>query len=165
MARINSKNKGSTFERKVAKILTSWSGMEFHRTPGSGSLHWKVDNNVSGDIVAPFEINFPISIECKKHEIDWEVDKLLVGTSTLWKFWNQSCEDSLRHKAKEPWVIFTKNNRKIYIIMNYSYYMQLASKKIKLKKNPYINIVVEDKNIIITDLELFLSIVSIQDLL
>lgn len=165
MAKINSKNKGSSFERKIAALLTAWSGMEFHRTPGSGSLHWKDDNNVTGDIVAPFNINFPISIECKKHEVDWEIDKLLIGTSSIWKFWRQACEDSLRHEAKEPFLIFSKNRREIYLMMHYSFFKELCSKQPKLKENPYIIISTENKSTVVTNFKLFLDVVSLNDII
>lgn len=165
MAKINSKNKGSAFERKIAALLTSWSGMEFHRTPGSGSLHWKDDNNVTGDIVAPFNINFPISIECKKHEVDWEFDKILIETSSIWKFWKQACEDSLRHEVKEPWLIFAKNHREIYLMMNYSFFEKLSTKQSKLKENPFIIITTRNKNTVIIDFKSFLNAVSLNDII
>ena len=74
---INSKNKGSTFERVIAKKLTEWSGHEFNRTPMSGGLRWKEDNSVVGDIVPPPDLNFPFGIEIKKQEVPWDFDLIL----------------------------------------------------------------------------------------
>ena len=41
----NSKKKGDTFERKIAKELTSWWGYQFNRSPQSGGASWGKDNN------------------------------------------------------------------------------------------------------------------------
>lgn len=41
MARINSKNKGSRFERTICKWFQDWTGYEFNRVPASGGLRWK----------------------------------------------------------------------------------------------------------------------------
>ena len=97
---INSKAKGSSYELKIAKQLTAWSGYEFNRTPMSGGLRWQEDNNISGDIVPPAELKFPFSVECKKREIDWDFDFLLKGTSPIWDFYKQSCRDSSRYIHK-----------------------------------------------------------------
>ena len=77
---INGKAKGSGFELRVAKILSKWSGEEFNRVPQSGGLRWKSDNNVTGDIVPPFDMKCPVSFECKKVEIDWDFNTLLEQT-------------------------------------------------------------------------------------
>ena len=66
------KQKGSEFERKVAKALTDWSGYEFHRTLMSGALHWDNDSRVVSDIVPPESLSgWPFSIECKNVECSW----------------------------------------------------------------------------------------------
>ena len=36
----NSKKKGDTFERKIAKELTAWWGHQFNRSPQSGGASW-----------------------------------------------------------------------------------------------------------------------------
>ena len=115
MSPINSKEKGSEFERRIARILSKWWGEEFHRTPGSGGLHWKKDNRVAGDIVAPMGSNFPFSIENKKWE-DWEIIQLLKGTGDIENWWKQ-CEGDAIRVSKEPLLIFTKNYAPIYMMM------------------------------------------------
>ena len=52
----NPKNKGNEFERKVAKMLSEWSGVKFMRTPASGAIHNFKDKRVVSDIVAPLSI-------------------------------------------------------------------------------------------------------------
>ena len=50
MARINSKNKGSRFERTICKWFQDWTGYEFKRVPASGALRWKKTDNITSDI-------------------------------------------------------------------------------------------------------------------
>lgn len=77
-ARVNSKEKGSTNEREICKVLSLWwsrgaSNSVFVRTGGSGSMGTMRKNNVDqlyGDIMAIDEIGRPFtklfSIELKK---------------------------------------------------------------------------------------------------
>ena len=114
---INSKAKGSSFERKVAGALSDWSGMEFHRTPMSGALHWSNDKRVISDIVPPQDLaDWPLSIECKKVEYDWDFSTIMSGTSTFWKHWKQA-EDDAEREGLKPLLIFSKNRREIYSVM------------------------------------------------
>lgn len=115
--RINSRDKGSKFERKVAKMLSEVYGCEFHRTPLSGGLHWREANGVSGDIVPPEDISFPYNIECKNVETDWDFDKIISGTSKFWEFWEQASRDAKENK-KIPLLIFKKNRKDIHIAMS-----------------------------------------------
>ncbi len=77
MAKLKSpKNKGSTFERKVAKILTEAFGLPFQRTQGSGAytggknavrkatLDSRQVGVARGDIIPPEELA-NLVIECK----------------------------------------------------------------------------------------------------
>jgi hypothetical protein len=112
--KVNGREKGAGFERQVAKLLSAWWGVEFHRTPQSGGLHWQKDNRVAGDIVAPVEIAviFPFSIECKKHE-DWNFEQVIKGTGEIPSWWNQ-CVNDANNTGKIPLLIFTKNFSPIY---------------------------------------------------
>lgn len=127
---INSKQKGSEFELKVAKLLTKWSGEIFHRTPMSGALHWANDNRVVSDIVPPqslVDAGWPYSIECKKVEASWEFNGFIEGTAIFWKHWKQCYEDSQRENMI-PLLVFNKNYRDIYVAMTTEVYVQLGIK-------------------------------------
>lgn len=113
---INGKAKGSNYERTVAKQFSQWSGLEFHRTPASGALHWENDTRVTGDIVPPPSIKFPFSIECKCREVPFDFDALLTGTSSIWEFWKQCLRDASRADL-EPMLIFSKNRRHTYVMI------------------------------------------------
>lgn len=111
---INSKQKGSRLERQVAKLLSEWSGYDFHRTPMSGALHWTNDKRVLSDIVPPQALeNYPFSMECKNVEYDYDFTYLMSGTSMFYKHWKQATDDAQR-ECLRPMLIFTKNRRDIY---------------------------------------------------
>lgn len=116
MGRINSKAKGSSFELKIARLLSQWSGYEFHRTPMSGALHWSNDTRVVSDIVPPQELvdlGWPFSIECKKVEYDWSFSGIVEGTSMFWKHWDQANSDASQ-EGLVTMLIFSRNYRGIY---------------------------------------------------
>jgi len=64
---INSRNKGATFERKIAKVMKEATGFNWARTPGSGAFATRTGiNSLQGDIFC--EEEFPYLIECKAYE-------------------------------------------------------------------------------------------------
>ncbi len=124
---INSKAKGSEFELKTAKILSSWWGEEFHRTPMSGGLHWKADNRVAGDIVTPPDSVFPFSVECKKRE-GWTFDQVLKGTGEVESWWSQCLADA-EGVGLKPMLIFAKNFAPINVMIAAKDYFQIAESR------------------------------------
>ncbi len=62
---INSKRKGSTYERLIAKKFEDAYGIPFCRTPQSGGFHWK------GDITPQKDLDrsqWQWSVECKNNK-------------------------------------------------------------------------------------------------
>lgn len=137
---INSKAKGSSFELKLSKMLTEWSGETFHRTPGSGALHWSNDKRVVSDIVPPatlMEKGWQFSIEAKNVEYPWEFSMLMEGTSLFWTHWNQCLSDAQR-ECMVPLLVFKKNRRDIYTAMRTKNFDELGiqpSEVLRLKAN------------------------------
>jgi Holliday junction resolvase len=114
-SRVNGRQKGASFERKVAKFVSDWWGIDAHRTPQSGGLRWSKDARVTGDIVAPADSNFPFSIECKKHE-GWTLENLLKGTGEITDWWKQAHADAQK-VDKLPLLIFSKNRSPVYFML------------------------------------------------
>lgn len=113
-----SKVKGSTYELKIAKLLTSWWGAgTFNRAPASGALHWGRDQRVAGDIVAPPEADFPFVIECKKRE-EWTMEHILLDIGQPKEWWAQVVTDA-RRVEKVPILIFSRNRAKDFIMIPY----------------------------------------------
>lgn len=114
-----SKTKGSSYERKVAKKLSTWWGDEFQRTPASGGLRWKSDNNVIGDIVPSPTANFPFVVECKHQEGGWTLESVILNKLNVKEWWSQVVADGRRGK-KTPLLMFTRNYAEDFVMMPYS---------------------------------------------
>ena len=115
-----SKNKGSNYERTVAKKFTDWwipagSKAEFHRVPASGALQWADDHRVAGDIIAPDGYNFPFVIECKKHE-GWSIDHVMLDIGEPKNWWAQVVTDARRVK-RAPMLVFSRNRAKDFVMV------------------------------------------------
>jgi hypothetical protein len=114
-----SKNKGSGFEREVAKYLTDTYGESFIRAPGSGAftggsnshrrtvLHENQVRSFKGDIV-PGE-SFPLmNVECKFYA-DFGFHQLFSGSAVL-ASWIKQVMDAA--DTSDVNIIFMKFNRK-----------------------------------------------------
>ena len=109
--RKNSRNKGSRFERTIAKAWESWTGYKFSRTPGSGG--WAKAKDAMGDLVCTDEKHsrrFPFSIECKNYqEIKFEHILLRLKSCKIISFWEQATKDAKR-AGKIPILIMRYNS-------------------------------------------------------
>jgi len=151
--RVNSKRKGSTFERRIAKLLNErFDTTEFCRTPGSGafgSTHALPQYLiVHGDLITPQ--NFKYVIECK-NGYDVDLDDLFKENSEFYKFIEQAKKESA-DCGKEWMVIYKKNRRKELIVVNSpldfleewvsikdKYYIYLLEDAIKLPESTWFN--------------------------
>ena len=109
---MNSKAKGSRFERAIGKWLTEWTGFKFERNrAGSGS--WHTNNDSVSDITCTDERHAhrcKISIECKSYK-DIKLEHVLLGNKgcDIERFWSQAKGDALRAKRK-PILIMRYNS-------------------------------------------------------
>ena len=107
----NSKNKGSRFERTIAKSLEAWSGHAFSRTPGSGG--WAKAKDAVGDIICTdnkHSRRFAFSIECKNYkDIRFEHMLLNMKSCKIVNFWNQATRDANK-VGKLPLLIMKYNS-------------------------------------------------------
>jgi len=109
--RKNSRNKGSRFERTIAKAWESWTGYKFSRTPGSGG--WAKAKDAMGDLICTDEKHsrrFPFSIECKNYQ-DIKFEHILLGLKSckIMSFWEQAKRDAKRAN-KIPILIMRYNS-------------------------------------------------------
>lgn len=115
--RKNSRTKGASFENKIAKVFSEWSGMDVKRTPQSGG--WaNASFGVTGDLVCSNK-RFPFHVECKKRE-GWHLDDLVTGvrvrdTRSIVAWWNQAIETC--PEGKEPLLVFARNNRQVLVMV------------------------------------------------
>lgn len=91
---INSRSKGNSAERKVAKLMEVWTGKKFARVPSSGGLQWKAAH-AKGDITCASEGHyFPFCMEVKSYgELNFE-HLLYLEKADILKFWAQCTRDA-----------------------------------------------------------------------
>lgn len=113
MTKINSKSKGSRFERSICKFFTKWTGYEFNRVPASGGLRWKKADNITSDVTCTdpkHSRRFPLSIECKSYkDLRFEHILLRLKSCKILSFWEQASGDASRAN-KIPVLIMKYNN-------------------------------------------------------
>jgi len=110
-----SKRKGASYELKISKLFSSWSGKSFYRTPASGA--WASQrlgqDEQTGDIVAPSSIKFPFSVELKNHE-GISLENFMRSNGEIPQFFTQNVGDAVRAK-KVPMLIVHKNRYPNYL--------------------------------------------------
>ena len=116
--KVNSRAKGSTFERGIAKTLNDRFNT---RTPGSGafaSTHTLPDHlKIYGDLITPQ--TFKYCIECKKGYNNINLYSIYNYSSDIWKFIDQ-CEKDSEKCCKLPMVIFKQDRQPTLAIVSYS---------------------------------------------
>ena len=111
--RVNSRTKGSSFERSICKILNErFNTTEFSRSPGSGAFattHSLPEHlKIYGDLITPERFKF--CIECKKGYNHLNLYSLYNYSSEFWKFIEQ-CEKDSKKCSKIPLVIFKQDRQ------------------------------------------------------
>jgi|TARA_R110000744_G_scaffold196095_1_gene315272 hypothetical protein len=115
-----SKNKGSGFEREIAKFLSATYNESFIRAPGSGAyvggknqarteiLHEGQIRSFKGDIV-PGESFYKLNVECKFYA-DFPFHQVLSGSCRQLEEWIGQLMDV--HDEGDLDILFMKFNRK-----------------------------------------------------
>ena len=130
---INSRTKGHSFEREVAKFMNTtfaWAitkdSYRFRRVPLSGGFEKDI---FPGDLVTlnrDLDNALHISLECKFYK-DWKLEDLINGNvSMIYKWYAQAATDA-SVSGKTPIVIFKKNRSKIYIMAPSLYLTSISS--------------------------------------
>jgi len=114
---VNSLQKGKRNERQLAKMLSTWWGSEFHRTPSSGAFFTQHQQTqldpVRGDLVCPAD--FPFTVETKNYKVVDLYDLIRNGKkSEIFKWWEQAKDETA--PGKKPLVIFKENKKQYYCI-------------------------------------------------
>ena len=143
---INSKNKGSAFERAIAKQLSLWwthgeRSDIFYRSASSGARATNAHRNggaianAEGDIVYSDAIGKPFTdffcIELKTGYGDWSVMDLLESNQKVTqfeKFWEQVSESALHCKAF-PLLIYRKDRKNIIVGFDFEAWRQIYNHK------------------------------------
>jgi hypothetical protein len=123
MTKINSKNKGSSFERKIANQLSErfakHLGIEkgFRRNSDSGSyfgganmsrvVQHDMDRAIFGDLICP--INFLYTIECKHYKSAPSFQSLINKDVSQWDTWIKQAEQDSTNANKLCLLIIKYN--------------------------------------------------------
>lgn len=124
MHKVGARNKrsGNSLENLTAHIFSDWYGKEFHRSPGSGSLHWK-SVNVNADVLPPDDIDFPFIVECKSDKAsNWTIESFM-DSAKHFPTWNaQAIREGVKASdgLKYPILVFKRNYVKPYFSIPYS---------------------------------------------
>lgn len=112
---VNSRAKGSAYERRLCKKFSLWTGYKIVRTPASGGIL------KTGDL-CPKEpkhmVSFPFSVEAKNRE-RWDMTDLIKNVKLkkgIMSWWEQCVDDSLE-SGKVPLLVFTRNLDEDFIIL------------------------------------------------
>jgi hypothetical protein len=133
--KVNGKSKGSSFERVVAKALsTHLTPLTFIRSPGSGARTGGKNMAKFGmmfgedamkiftaDVVPTNErdtnLNFRWSIECKSYKTQDNFTSLFSGTAKIFSWFNESIIDAKKIN-KKPMLIFKWNQTSTFVAIS-----------------------------------------------
>lgn len=144
---INSKKKGSKFERLIGNWFTKWTRYRFERNR-AGSGAWHTNKDSTSDITCTDEKHAhrcKISIECKCYK-EIKFEHVLLGNKNcdIIRFWEQATEDAKRGK-KVPILCMRYNsmpaNEFFFVIST-----ELA-KLCNINSKPSMNLVYGDTNL------------------
>lgn len=114
---INSRRKGKTGERAVAKMMGAWWGCEMVSTPlsgGFGTQSFRTDMNIAGDLTTP-DRSFPFCVEVKNCE-GWHLEQFLTAPKCdLFSWWAQTIRET--PDMKIPILCFTRNRQPWFFAM------------------------------------------------
>ena len=128
---VNGKNKGNTFERKVAKLLSDrfaeYLGIEsgFRRNPDSGSYFGgsnvkrsethSLDYAIFGDLICPR--NFVYSVECKHYKTAPSLQSILAQEVKQWDDWLLQAQQDSDTSGKKLALIIKYNNVSEFVFL------------------------------------------------
>lgn len=160
---MNSKNKGSTFERLICKKLSLWITNNqrddiLWRSIGSGSFHSskkRITKTQAGDIapIDPLGEEFinKYTIECKSYK---QIDLYnLFNNKSIINKWLDKLNEEIKEINTRPLIIMKQNNKDILILMNEYTFLN----SYKFDDSIYIKINQKNKNYYIMKFDYFID--------
>ena len=109
-------NKGKSFERLVAKLLTTETGVKWNRVPNSGGFataQGVEDSRFQGDVFTENEDYAGYCVECKITGTNFNLNELFKPKGKLYSWWKQAESES---KDKKPVLVFRYANSPIFLM-------------------------------------------------
>lgn len=129
---VNSKQKGNSFERKIANTFSArfkeYTGIEqsFRRNADSGSfwggknkdrkLTHDVDHAQYGDIICPTEFKF--TIECKNYKTPPTFNSIICQGVSEWDTWIKQASQDAEEGNKDYLIVIKYNRTETFCILN-----------------------------------------------
>ena len=170
----NPKAKGSSFERKIAKILNEYLGCPkdevwVHRSPNSGGVATvSKKNDITGDLVSLSPesawLMDNVNLECKSGYPNATFDNHFKNNKSdeINSFWKQSIDDAKKGN-KHPILIFGKNRMPILIGISDKLYEEIQEELDDIKNIQSLTLKFAQNGlpcIIFFDLEKFLNCIT-----
>ena len=126
--------RGKTYERKIAKLLTNWSGMPFRRRRIEGRDTQTIDVDSTSDVIpVGFDINCTIEV---KTQMGFSINALFKtpDKALFTKFYHQSSYDAallskIKNRVIYPIVFFRPQANTDWVAINHNLFID---KQIKL---------------------------------
>lgn len=115
------KRRGKTYERRVATLLTEFTGVNFRSTPGSGGYNKQGGVTIReelfcGDLIAD-RSDFLYCIEAKNREI-FDFNPILKNPETAaFTLWWYQCVQDAKRVGLEPLMFFKPNGSDDFIVI------------------------------------------------
>lgn len=132
MTKVNGKNKGNIFERKISNLLSDkfkdHLGLEkgFRKNPGSGSFFggrnqsrtetYGTESAVFGDLICPS--SFTYSVECKHYKSPPSFQSIISGDVKQWDIWLAQAEQDSKKAEKKMLLVVKYNNVDELVFVN-----------------------------------------------
>lgn len=127
---MNSKRKGNSFERAIAKLFTARFGIHFKRTPSSGAFVGGSNREknqdlvegakmaLSGDVSAMGDDSFAFSVELKSYSDEPKFHQIIQGESKILDKWLEQAEGDAAFVGKAPLLVFKLSRKGEYAVFN-----------------------------------------------
>lgn len=147
------KAKGSSFEAKVAKMLSAALPINFIKSPGSGAriggknfatigamMGMDTQKLFNADVVPVNEqaegFDFLYSIECKSYATADNFTSLVSGSANIYKWFGESVVDSAKIE-RDPVLIFKWNHTPIFVAVHARTMEGLVEPKLTIRQGNY----------------------------
>jgi len=115
---VDSRQKGARAEAAAKKLLKEHTGLDWQRTPGSGSLN--AAHKLKGDLYIPDAKN-KFCVEVKHYKDDHLTSKLLTDKNPQLLEWWKQAERQAEQTDRLPLLLFKKDRGKWFVAFEWEY--------------------------------------------
>ena len=117
-----SKQKGNRYERRCAKLLSEFTGVNFRKVPASGGFNKfggqvVAEHAFSGDVICDKK-EFMFSVEAKSQKAFSFVAMLKSPETAKFTEWWKQCVEDAKRVAKLPMLIFKPDSQEDFVAIS-----------------------------------------------